>query len=294
MTAIEPGIRIGELGQRVGLSTHALRAWERRYALLTPMRSASGYRLYGSEDERRVRAMVALCKQGLPASQAAAKILADKDIEVSDLELKSSAPAVHVNTFTSAIYAALARFDEPAADAAIDRLLAAVSLTSAVDDAIMPFLTSLGLRWEEGSVSIAQEHFITAVLRRRFAALTLPRGKAGPLAVLAAPEGEHHDLPLAMFAALLSRAGWRVRQLGANTPVCEIASASADAQLVVVATRSRAMFRRDASDLAKLAAQRPLALAGGGATDDEARACGAHSLPNRLGDAVAAAGRLIK
>ncbi|HEX5540067.1 MAG TPA: MerR family DNA-binding transcriptional regulator, partial [Micromonospora sp.] len=45
----EPGdglLRIGELSRRVGVSDHVLRAWERRYGLLKPVRSAGGFRLY--------------------------------------------------------------------------------------------------------------------------------------------------------------------------------------------------------------------------------------------------------
>jgi MerR family regulatory protein len=38
-------VRIGELGCRVGVSEHVLRAWERRYGLLRPERSPGGYRL---------------------------------------------------------------------------------------------------------------------------------------------------------------------------------------------------------------------------------------------------------
>ena len=50
-----PPIRIGELGRRVGVRPETLRAWERRYGLLAPERSTSGYRLYSSRDEERVR-----------------------------------------------------------------------------------------------------------------------------------------------------------------------------------------------------------------------------------------------
>src|SRR4051794_41958482 len=60
-------VRIGELSDRVGESPTLLRAWERRYGLLSPVRSAGGFRLYGAEDERRVRAMQALLAAGVSA-----------------------------------------------------------------------------------------------------------------------------------------------------------------------------------------------------------------------------------
>ena len=69
-------MRIGELAAKVGVSTHVLRAWESRYGLLRPVRSAGGYRLYGHEDERRVREVVALRSQGVSAVEASRRVLA--------------------------------------------------------------------------------------------------------------------------------------------------------------------------------------------------------------------------
>lgn len=68
--------RIGVLASRVGVSETVLRAWETRYGLLRPARTAAGYRLYGPEDERRARAMVEARGRGVPAAQAAADVLA--------------------------------------------------------------------------------------------------------------------------------------------------------------------------------------------------------------------------
>jgi len=50
-------VRIGELSRRSGVSPELLRAWERRYGLLQPTRSAGGLRLYSPDDLARVQAM---------------------------------------------------------------------------------------------------------------------------------------------------------------------------------------------------------------------------------------------
>ena len=60
-----PRWRIGELSRRVGLPADTLRAWERRYGLLSPERSAGGYRLYSEADEARLRRMAELLETGL-------------------------------------------------------------------------------------------------------------------------------------------------------------------------------------------------------------------------------------
>jgi MerR family transcriptional regulator, light-induced transcriptional regulator len=64
-------LRIGELARRVGVSQDLLRAWERRYGLLEPVRSPGGFRLYSEADEQRVRRMQAHLALGLAAAQAA-------------------------------------------------------------------------------------------------------------------------------------------------------------------------------------------------------------------------------
>src|SRR5436305_8238444 len=47
-------VQIGELS-RVGVTPEVLRAWERRYGILSPARTDGGFRLYDEDDERRVR-----------------------------------------------------------------------------------------------------------------------------------------------------------------------------------------------------------------------------------------------
>src|SRR5512144_1730272 len=73
-----PVLRIGEVGRRVGVSTHLLRAWERRYGLLQPQRAAGGYRLYSAADEARVRRMLAHQAAGLSAAEAARAALEEE------------------------------------------------------------------------------------------------------------------------------------------------------------------------------------------------------------------------
>src|SRR5579859_2662146 len=70
-------LRIGALSRRVGVSPELLRAWEQRYGLLQPSRSAGGFRLYSSADEARVLAMQRRLAAGLPAAEAARLVLAE-------------------------------------------------------------------------------------------------------------------------------------------------------------------------------------------------------------------------
>src|SRR5580765_1717232 len=70
----EATLRIGELSKRSGVSPELLRAWEHRYGLLEPVRTAGGLRLYSLDDLARVRLMQQHLSAGLAAAEAAAQV----------------------------------------------------------------------------------------------------------------------------------------------------------------------------------------------------------------------------
>lgn len=283
-------VRIGELGRRVGVSEHVLRAWERRYGLLRPVRSPGGYRLYTDADERRVRRMQAHLAAGLSAAEAARAALSE---ERPGPPGTGSADGGGLAGPAEDLAQSLDQLDEPGAQAALDRLLAGFTMETVLRDALLPYLHDLGDRWESGQVSIAGEHFASSLLRGRLAGLARGWGYGhGPRAVLACPPGEQHDLGLLMFGIVLHRCGWRVEYLGASTPIAELARTAqqAHADVVVLAAAVKDHFDGLTGDLARLARQVPLALAGAGATQALADGTGARLL---TADPVTEAQRLL-
>ncbi len=270
-----PVLRIGELSRRLGVSDHVLRAWESRYGLLQPVRSAGGFRLYSEADESRVRRMKAHLARGLSAAEAARAVLG----EDNGAGHGRAAPAA--GALPGALRQALDAFDEPAAQAVLDRLVSDLSLTTVLRDVVLPYLTELGERWESGTASVAQEHFASNVIRGRLAGLARGWGNGhGPRAVLACPPGELHDLALMIFGIVLNRNGWRIDYLGMNTPVEEL-TRTVDARrpdLVVLAATLPENLEPHATQLTVLARRAPLALAGAGATPQIAAAVGARLL----------------
>lgn len=273
-------VRISELGRRVGVSDHVLRAWERRYGLLRPVRSPGGYRLYSDADERRIRRMQAHLAAGLSAAEAARAALSEERPGPPTPGSTGSAGGGLAGPAQD-LADSLDRLDEPGAQAALDRLLAGFTMETVLRDVLLPYLHDLGDRWERGQVSIAGEHFASNLLRGRLAGLARGWGYGhGPRAVLACPPGEQHDLPLLMFGIVLHRCGWRVAYLGASTPIAELAGTALEsgAHVVVLAATVKEHFDGLTGDLAQLARQVPLALAGAGATQALADATGARLL----------------
>ena len=273
-----PTLRIGELSRRVGVSDHLLRAWETRYGLLRPSRSTGGYRLYSEADADRIRRMQAHLSAGLSAAEAAQAVLAEADVEPA---LAPPPDDVEVGELARSLREALDALDEPAAQAVLDRLLSELSLSAVLRDVVMPYLRELGTRWQDGTASVAQEHFASFVLRGRLAGLARGWGSGrGPRAVLACPPRELHDLALMVFGIMLNRHGWRIDYLGTSTPIEELARAAETTQpgLVVLAASTPDVVEPLRDELAALAARVPLALAGAGVSAELAAAVGARHL----------------
>jgi MerR family transcriptional regulator, light-induced transcriptional regulator len=287
----QPALRIGELSRRLGVSPHVLRAWERRYGLLHPVRSGGGFRLYSAADEQRVRAMQFHLARGLAAAEAARAALAQETPAAAG-ESRRTPSADGLSEGGAALQAALDGLDEPAAQQALDRLLAQFTVESVLRDVVLPYLRDLGERWQQGSVDVGHEHFASNVLRSRLASLARGWGLGhGSRAVLACPPGERHDLALLAFGLVLNRRGWRIAYLGADTPLDDLIRMARDTEpaAVVLAATTAERFSGVEAELSQLARIAPLFVAGAGASPELARATGSRLLQ---GDPVTEAGRL--
>jgi DNA-binding transcriptional MerR regulator len=263
-----PRVRIGELSDRVGESPTLLRAWERRYGLLCPLRSSGGFRLYGAEDERRVRAMQELLAAGVSARQAAETVLAAPADDVPATAASDPRPAAAgIEDSRTRLAQTLARFDDVGANAVLDRLLADIGVTTVISEVIVPYLVDLGARWADGSATIAEEHFASSLIRGRL--LGLARGwdgGNGPRALLACPSGELHDLGLICFGIALRGHGWRITYLGADTPQTTLVEAAARLAPNIIVLAATKPSRLRALGVETRASTVPIAVAGRGAT----------------------------
>jgi DNA-binding transcriptional MerR regulator len=280
------GLRIGELSRRAGISPALLRAWERRYGLVHPTRSAGGLRLYSPADVERVRLMRQHLAEGLAAAEAASLASRAAVGEAAD------PGALHPARARDDLADALDRFDEPRAQAILDRLLAVATVDTLLTDVVLPYLHELGERWTRGVTSVAQEHFASSVLRGRLLGLARGWGQGlGPVAVLACLPGEQHDLGLIAFGLALRAQGWRIVYLGPDTPIDTIEDASrrVEPSLVVLSAVTDERVRPVVEQLRGLAARHRLALGGGAAANGALASSGVLEL---TGDPIAEATRV--
>lgn len=286
-------IRIGELSRRVGVSSELLRAWERRYGLLSPSRTEGGLRLYSEDDERRVVRMLEHLAAGVSAAEAAR--LTRRELESGPLPLVDLEPSEVATPVATGehLVRALDQLDETAANAALDRLLSGFALETVVTETVLPYLRDIGERWQQvGDVVVAQEHFATALLRGRL--LGLARGWGGgygPMALLGCFPGEQHDLGLICFGLGLRANGWRVTFLGPDTPFAAMGEAARQVQPALIVLTTLTPLDRGAveEELAAISAYAPVALAGAGVKESDTPIGGARFL---AGDPFTAAARV--
>jgi DNA-binding transcriptional MerR regulator len=283
-------MRIGEMSQRTGVSPDLLRAWERRYGLLRPRRTAGGTRLYSGTDEARVRLMRRYLTDGLPPAQAAEMVTAAR-LTVRPGEGVSVSPG-EVAAAHEEMHASLDRFDETSAQRALERLFSTYSPLTVVRDVMMPYLHEIGERWTAGHVSVAQEHFATNFLHARL--LAFARGwdrGLGPRALLACAPAELHTFGLITFGVALHQFGWRITYLGADTTVAMVEEAAAHIKpdLVVIFAAVPERVAPIVDELTVLSERWPTAIAGAGASSAVAARLPARRLE---GDPVSAAENL--
>jgi MerR family transcriptional regulator, light-induced transcriptional regulator len=271
-------LRIGEFARRVGVTPELLRAWERRYGLLQPVRSDGGFRLYTDDDAERVSQMKRALDEGLSAAEAAQRTLA-----------RARPTEGLLDDARDRLLAAARAYDEATVQAVLDEALAGFALATVLRDLVLPVLREIGDEWERGALEVGQEHFSTTLIRERLLALARLWGHGGgPLAILACAPGERHDIGLIAFGLVLRSHGWRILFLGADTPVSTLdrAVSTTDPRLVVVASMDGALLEAEGPALRRLARRAPLVLSGAGASE---RVCARLRVGRLDGDLVAAA-----
>jgi DNA-binding transcriptional MerR regulator len=169
---------ISQASARSGIPVPLLRAWERRYAVVSPTRTASGYRLYDEVAIARLTAMRRLVDEGWTASQAAAEVLrrgvgsgAPDARPTATPEAPPNGIGVDGADDPATLVDAASRFDTAALERTIDRLFARGSYESVIDDLVLPAVAALGAGWADGTLDIAAEHLASEAVQRRLAAL---------------------------------------------------------------------------------------------------------------------------
>lgn len=219
---------IAGVSKLTGVSCHALRVWERRYAFPVPNRSESGHRRYSLGQVLTLCKIVELAHQGRLISDVIADLKAGKIVVEPEPTTTTGDPASENGEFFEFLGQILSG-DMRAADKSFDRLRDQLGTENLLDRVIAPALTETGERWFRRDCSIYQERFVTVFIRRKLdAMIEAARGshlQTGRTILIGTVQGERHDGGALIVNVLLELAGWHVINLGADVPVSEYAKA---------------------------------------------------------------------
>jgi len=214
---------VGAAARLTGLSPDVLRAWERRYGVVEPVRSAGGTRRYRASDLDRLRLVKAAVDAGHRIGEVAR-------LDEDELERRLAAATSGERQAPDAIEAtldALARLDAAEAERLVSEQLAALGPVRFARRFALPLLEAIGEAWTRARVCIASEHLGSALLRSLLGAALRPSAlhRDAPRVVLATPTGERHELGVLGAALAALGAGAHPVYLGADLPVEELLGA---------------------------------------------------------------------
>ena len=215
---------LGSVVRLTGLTPDTLRAWERRYGVVVPLRTPGGTRRYRASDLERLRLVKAAVDAGHRISHVAHL---DRD---ALLQITAAAPPPERlgPDPTDAVFDALSRLDADEVERRIALQLAALGPTRFARELAPTLLERIGSAWARGELCIAAEHLATSVLRSLLGASLRPSASTGngSAVVFATLPGERHEMGLLAAAIIASSAGARVVYLGPDLPVDQIAYAA--------------------------------------------------------------------
>jgi len=208
---------IRTVSEITGVNSVTLRAWERRYGLIKPLRTPKGHRLYSQQDIQLIQDVLDRLSQGMSISQIARDILDKTSMD------NGEHPDVW-GQYCQHMIKAVSRFDEHALEAVYNDAMALYPVDVVTTRLIMPLLEELGDRWQIKSGSIAEEHFFSVYLRNKLGARFHHQNlrNSGPKLIMACLPGEHHEFGILLFALTAHSKGYQVILLGADLPVTEL------------------------------------------------------------------------
>ncbi len=208
---------IRTVSEVTGVNAVTLRAWERRYGLIQPLRTPKGHRLYTQDDISLINDIQRRLADGTAISKIA------RDISSTSSDDTDSPADVWVH-YRQRMVSAVEAFNESGLDTIYNDAMSLYPVDIVTLRLILPLLDDLGERWKTQPGRIAEEHFFSVYLRNKLGARFHHQNlrNNGPTLIAACLPGEHHEFGLLLFALMANSKGFRIILLGADLPVFEL------------------------------------------------------------------------
>jgi DNA-binding transcriptional MerR regulator/methylmalonyl-CoA mutase cobalamin-binding subunit len=220
MASKEGKYNIKAISQMLGIQAGTLRAWERRYHIIEPVRNKAGHRLYSDEHVAILRWLLDKVNKGFTIGQAV-DLFENGSIAVETERIGQEDYSVQLS---EEILEALLAFQENQANQLLNQAFCLFSIDKVTIDILGTLLVKVGQMWEINQISVAHEHFITSFLRTKIGTIFhgLPVDGLMPKVVAVCGPDEKHELGLLIFTLFLRRKGFEVIYLGTGIPAHDL------------------------------------------------------------------------
>jgi MerR family transcriptional regulator, light-induced transcriptional regulator len=210
------------VARETGVPADTFRAWERRYGVPRPQRTAGGHRLYSERDIATIRWLRDRTDEGVNISHAV--MLLTNTLDPTETAPEGNDEARAFRQLADEIVEALTIFNSPQADQILSEAFSIYPLERVLLELVQPAMVEIGERWHRGEINVAVEHFATQFVRRKLASLLsiFEGGARRATIVVGCAPGELHDLGALLSALFLVRRGWHVVYLGPQVPLFDL------------------------------------------------------------------------
>jgi MerR family transcriptional regulator, light-induced transcriptional regulator len=237
MSSTTPAFNLKVVLKETGIAADTLRAWERRYGLPMPQRSAGGHRLYSQRDIETIKWLMKRQEEGLSISRAVD--MWNEQIHTGADPLAGSAQTGLTSTSTTMVLSrppettldslrsqwvdACLNFSEAQAEQVLNQAFSIFPVEAVCTEVLQRGMSEIGALWYENRTSVQQEHFASGLAARRLDALlsASPPPTRNQTIIVGCPPNEWHTFTPLLFALLARRRGLNVVYLGANVPASQ-------------------------------------------------------------------------
>jgi len=212
----QPVFNTKAVARETGVPADTFRAWERRYGVPSPQRTAGGHRLYSDHDIAIIRWLRDRTAEGINISHAV-QLLQNERRPGTD---SAGTDARAIDRLGRELLLSLTSFDVLNADRVLGEAFALYPFEDVLLDLIQPSMIEIGERWQRGEINVTIEHFASQFVRRKLSGLLniFQSGAQRATIVVGCAPDELHDLGALLISLFLIRRGWHVVYLGAQVP----------------------------------------------------------------------------
>ena len=224
---------IKTVANQTGLTQFIIRAWEKRYDVVTPLRTETNRRLYSDADILRLTLLRLATEAGhsigriakLPSEELLERIGTGGTIaQIPEIAKEVVPQETSLRFYIASCITAVKQFEAQALESTLFAASVAFSQPVFLEKLIAPLMQEIGEQWKTGALRIAHEHLATAVVRTLLG--TIYQGSdisaSMPNLVIATPRGQLHEIGALIAATTAASQGWQVTYLGPNLPAEEI------------------------------------------------------------------------